>query len=109
MLLRIGLFISETNRSTRYVLCSYVLYTHAHARPSGARFARQQTQPNARARPLVAATTQRLPSTGTDGAHSIGLARPSVDPSAAAARVPPLMAQKMRQHIGHGALELKSG
>ena len=92
-----------------YYVVTYYTRTRTHAHPSGARFARLQTQPNARARPLVAATTQRLPSTGTDGAHSIGLARPSVDPSAAAARVPPLMAQKMRQHIGHGALELKSG
>ena len=37
----------------------------------------------------------------------IGLARPSVRPSVGG--VPPLMAQKMRQHTGHGALELHPG
>ena len=84
MVLRNWVRYSETKRTTRYVLCSYV---YAHARPTGARFAREErTQPNVRA-PARARSLQRQPRGfhPRDGAlalHRLGPSR-AVRPSAA--------------------------
>ena len=102
---------------TRYVLCTVVTYyTRTHARtPHRCPFrslARHQTQPNARA-PAPARCSNDDPEASIHG-RCIGLAvAPSLPPSvgggSAGSSVPPLMAQKMRQHRGHGALELRQG